>query len=65
MSVKKQAPELEITKEMDIAPFARRKPAHEQPSLELPLPSSFPQTPLRQDEDTKEMNVRGVWEIDI
>jgi hypothetical protein len=67
MSVKtKQAPEFESTKEMDVVPFSRnRKPAFEQPTLELPLPSSFPQTPPRQDEDTKEITLRGVWIIDI
>lgn len=60
----RKSPELEITKEMDITPFVKRKPTFEQPALELPLPS-FPEKQVPQDEDTKEMNLRGVWTIDI
>ena len=56
--------EVEITKEIIIPP-SRRKPAFEQPRLELPLPLHRPETPSRQDEDTKEITVRGVWTIEI
>lgn len=53
---------MEITKEL-ILPFVKRQPAFEQPTLELPLPSSIPQE--RQEETTKEITLRGVWTIDI
>jgi len=61
----RKSPDLEITKEMDILPFVKRKPAYEQPALELPIPSAFPEAPIRQDEDTKEITLRGVWSVEI
>ena len=53
---------MEITKEF-VVPFAKRQPAFEQPALELPLPSPVPQD--RQEEQTKEITLRGVWTVDI
>ncbi len=58
----RKAKEMEITKEF-VVPFAKRQPAFEQPALELPLPSPVPQD--RQEEQTKEITLRGVWTVDI
>lgn len=52
-----------MAKEM-IRPLIRRKPAFEQPFLQLPLPS--PLSEMRQEDPRKkEENERGVWIIDI
>ena len=55
---------LELTKEKFITPLVRRRPAFEQPRLELPVPS-YPERGRREDETTKEIELRGVWTIEI
>jgi hypothetical protein len=63
IGVKTRPTKLEVTKEL-IIPFVKRKPAFEQPTLQLPLPSHSEKDP-RQDEQTKEITLRGIWTIDI
>jgi hypothetical protein len=55
---------LELTKEKFIVPLVRRRPAFEQPRMELPVPS-YPDRGRREDEKTKEIELRGVWTIEI
>jgi hypothetical protein len=48
-----------------ITPLPRQKPVFEQPVLQLPLPSDYPE--FRRDDTRKkeEETQRGVWTIDI